>query len=129
MSMEMKPTFDLPSFVRTLISASPGPLSIPWTTTQIDNEVTQVQRNMSRDAHTRFQQVRYMNSLNRLQQCLKTCELPADLTPRERLAFKTLSQALSTNQHAAELTTLLDQVTLPEGLFATSGLNLQRMAS
>jgi hypothetical protein len=127
--MEMRPSFDLPAFVQGVIQANSGPLSVPVTAAEIDSEVMRTQRNLSRDAHTRFQQIRYMNSLNRLLQCLKSYELPADLTPRERLAFRALSQALSVNQQVpAELSSVLHQVTLPEGMYANS-TGMHRMAS
>jgi hypothetical protein len=127
--IELKPSFDLPAFVQGVIQASSGPLSVPVTTAEIDSEVMRTQLNLSRDAHTRFQQIRYMNSLNRLLQCLKSYELPADLTPKERLAFRVLSQALSVNRQVpVELTSALLQVTLPEGMYATS-TGVHRMAS
>jgi hypothetical protein len=127
--IELKQSFDLPAFVQGVIQASRGPLSVPGTAAEIDSEVMRTQRDLSRDAHTRFQQIRYMNSLNRLLQCLKSCVLPTDLTPRERLAFRALSQALSVNQQVPiELTSALHQVTLPEGMYATA-TGMHRLAS
>jgi hypothetical protein len=127
--MEIRPSYDLPAFVQGVIQASAGPLSVPMTASEIDSEVMRTQGSLSRDAHTRFQQIRYMNSLNRLLQCLKSYELPADLTPRERLAFRHLSQALSVNQQVpSALASVLDQVTLPEGMYATT-TGMHRLAS
>jgi hypothetical protein len=104
-------------------------VSVRWTVGEIEKEVLRTQRTLSRDAHTRFQQIRYMNSLNRLLRCLQSFQLPADLTPRERLALRALSQALSVNDAVPDaLAHVLDQVTLPEGMFAT-GLAIHRMAS
>ena len=127
--MELKPSYDLPAFVQGLIQASAGRLTVPATASELDSEVLHTQRNLSRDAHTRFQQIRYMNSLNRLLRCLQSHVLPADLTPRERLAFRALSQALSvSHQVPVALASVLDQVTLPEGMFAT-GTAMYRLAS
>ena len=127
--MELKPSYDLPAFVQGLIQASAGRLTVPATASELDSEVLHTQRNLSRDAHTRFQQIRYMNSLNRLLQCLKSSELPADLTPKERLAFRVLNHALSSSQHVPlSLSTALDSVTLPEGMYATNS-GMFRLAS
>ena len=127
--METRPSFDLPAFVQGVIGASPGPLSVPWTSSEIDSEMMRTQAALSRDSHTRFQQIRYLNSLSRLLRCLQNHVLPTDLTPRERLAFRCLSQALSVSQQAPlTLANALDQVTLPEGMFAT-GTAMHRMAS
>ncbi len=127
--MEIKPSFDVPAFVQGVIGANSGRLSVPATSAEIDNEVARTQRTLSRDSHTRFQQTRYMNSLNRLQQCLKSHALPADLTPRERLALHALSQALSADdQVLIALSSALDTVTLPEAF--PTGIALQhRLAS
>jgi uncharacterized protein (DUF2336 family) len=117
--MELKAKLDLPAFVQGAILASSEPLSLPWAVGEIDSEVLRTQRSLSRDSHMRFQQILYMNSLNRLLGCLRTCVLPADLTPRERLAFRALSQALSVSTQVPDaLAQVLDQVTLPEGMFA-----------
>jgi len=127
--MDVRPNLDLPAFVQGVIHSSSGPLSVRSTVAEIEKEVLRTQRDLSRDAHTRFQQIRYMNSLNRLLRCLQSFQLPADLTPRERLAFRALSQALSVNDAVPDaLAHVLDQVTLPEGMFAT-GLAIHRMAS
>ena len=127
--MELKPSYDVPAFVQGLIQASAGRLTIPATASELDSEVLRMQRNLSRDAHTRFQQIRYMNSLNRLLQCLKSHELPADLTPKERLACRVLNHALSSSQHVPlSLSTALDSVTLPEGMYATNS-GMFRLAS
>jgi hypothetical protein len=112
-----------------MIQASSGQLSVRWTVAEIDSEILRTQRSLSRDSHTRFQQIRYMNSLNRLLHCLQNCVLPADLTPRERLAFRALNQALSVNDAVpGALARLLGQVTLPEGMFAT-GIAMHRTAN
>ena len=126
---ELRPNLDLPAFVQGLIQASSRSLSVRQTVSEIDSEVSRTQRDLSRDAHTRFQQIRYMNSLNRLLRCLQSHVLPDDLTPRERLAFRALNQALSVNDAVPQaLAQVLDQVTLPEGMFA-SGIAIHRMAS
>jgi len=127
---ELKPSFDLPAFVQGVIDANSGHLSVTATAAEIDSEVSNTERVLSRDSQTRFQQIRYMNSLNRLLNCLKSCVLPTDLTPRERLAFRALSQALSVGDQAPlALASVLDQVTLPEGMSPMGSTLHHRLAS
>jgi hypothetical protein len=125
--IEIRPSFDLPAFVQGVIEASSGRLAVAGTIAAIDREVLRTQRELSRDSHTRFQQIRYLNSLSRLQRCLQSHQLPADLTPRERLAFRALSEAMNDETPSA-LASALCKVTLPEGMFAT-GIAVHRYAT
>jgi hypothetical protein len=127
---ELRHRLDLPAFVQGVIEANSGHPSVTATAAEIDSEVSNTQRDLSRDSQTRFQQIRYVNSLNRLLNCLKSSVLPADLTPRERLAFHALSQALSVSDQAPlALASVLDQVTLPEGMSRMSATLHHRLAS
>ena len=90
----MRPHYDLPGFVDTLIHDTKGHVTVDNAVLEIDHEIATVERSLSRDSHERFQQMRYVKSLGRLVQFLRSHQLPADMTPRERLAIKNLGDFL-----------------------------------
>lgn len=122
-----KRNFDLPAFVDALIASNSGRLTLTETVTEIDHEIAEVERSLSRDSHMRFQQMRYINSLGRLVQFLRSSTLPTDLTPRERLAICTLSDYIGNQPEA--LVAGFHQVTLPKGIFGQSFELAHRLAS
>src|SRR5450755_239200 len=81
------PRNDLSAFVEGLTQTS----SLDDTLGRLQQEIHDTECNFSRDPRTRFEQVRYLNSLNRISAFLRSAIIPADLTPRERLAIRGLS--------------------------------------
>ena len=106
------PRNDLSAFVEGLAQASSPAGAID----ELLREIHEIESNISRDARTKFEQVRYLNSLHRVKALLRTSVVPADLTPSERLAIRGLSRRITDNV-SRELVYAFGQVTLPAGMF------------
>ena len=121
-----RPQFDLSSFVQGLMESRPS-FTLPDVLECVEREVEQTESAASRDATVRFTQTRYVKSLRRLSQFLSSAAVPADLTPRERLAIVALRDRL--NDIGEALAAAFDQVTLPSGVFGERFDMQHRLAS
>ena len=118
------PRNDLSAFVESLSRSS----SLADALDQLQREIHDTECNFSRDARTRFEQVRYLNSLKRMSSFLNSAVVPEDLTPRERLAIRGLRECL-TQQVPERLLSAFEQVTLPVGMFGQNFEMRHRLAS
>lgn len=118
------PRNDLFAFVESFAKSS----SLEDVLERLQREIHDTECNFSRDARTRFEQMRYLNSLRRVLGLLHNSVVPADLTPRERLAICGLRQCI-TKQVPVELAFAFKQVTLPAGMFGQNFEVRHRLAS
>ncbi len=116
------PRHDLSAFVNGLESE----LTLQDAVAQFHREIAETESSPSRDARIRFDQMRYVKSLNRMIDFLMTSLAPLDLTPRERLAIRGLSGKLAT---PGSLARVFSEVTLPAGTFGVMFDARHRLAS
>ena len=121
-----RPKFDLSAFVQGLMDDADS-VTLPELVETLDHEVEQTEGSLARDAHMRFAQLRYVNSLKRVGQMLRTGQVPADLTPRERLAIRALH--IDLKEVPDSLAEAFEKVTLPPGVFGESFYLQHRLAS
>ncbi len=115
----VRPKYDLKAFVEEMVERCGHAITLTQAVAEVDHEIEVTKAGFSRDHRTRFEQVRYVNSLTRLEHFLAAHEVPADLTPRERLAIRNISMVINGGVPAS-LADAFMQVTLPTGVFGQS---------
>lgn len=115
----LKQRFDLAAFVDRLSLST-----LSEVITEVEREKTEVESNLSRDGQTRFEQMRYCNSLKRLLSFCTRHQIPQDTTPKEWKALQELSRRLHTMRHTNDypetFLLALNKVILPKDVFSTA---------